>query len=105
MKIILDDVDINYINCVKEEMKNGKERPLIVGNQPGNNYYLNFTVTDVVKANNFILTLLDSSPEYRKELEEVAGICVNSFNFCSGDTKINRLKDILQSFINQLDMI
>lgn len=103
MKFIMEEKDEGYINNVNEYLSNPEEYLPILIHKVGSEYYLNFTCTDVAKANNFILTLL--SPNNREYIEETLGVNINSLNYCHGDNKLHELKAYLQNFINAIDNI
>ena len=99
MKIEFDEKDREYIDRINKDLEAGEDIPLFI-NQVGNTYYINFTCTDVAKANAFVMEFLRP----RGNMEEF-GIHVNSLNFCEGDNKVYQLKEYLQNFLNQLDEI
>lgn len=102
MRFECDEKDNRYIENVNKDIADGQEISAFVNNV-GGEYFINFTCTDVAKANNFILNLL--SPSKQDYIEETLGIKVNSLNYCHGDHKIQTLKQYLQSFMEALDRI
>ena len=102
MKIILEEDDLKYIDKINLDLAEGECPPLFV-NQLNQDYYINFTCTDIAKANSFIMELLSSIRETQDNIEETCGIRVNSVNYCHGDTKITELKDYLRDVISELD--
>lgn len=100
MKIEFDEDDKNYIDRINKDLEIGADVPLFI-NQVGKTYYINFTCTDIAKANAFIMEFLRPS----NNIMEKFGIRVNSLNYCEGDNKVYQLKEFLQNFLNQLDEI
>ena len=102
MKIVLEEDDLKYIDKVNLDLAEGNCPPLFV-NLINHYYYINFTCTDIAKANNFIMELLSPIRETQTNIEETCGIRVNSINYCHGDTKITELKNYLRDIISELD--
>ncbi len=100
MKIQFDKKDINYINNINDNLKNGEDIPLFI-NEVGRKYYLEFTCTDIALANCFIMNLFD--PNLNKKLKENFGLELEMLRYHNGDSKIEELKEKLQLFINELD--
>lgn len=85
MKLIIEDSDLELM----EKYKNG-ESPMFY-NKPGN-YSLNFTITDPIKANLFLLNFLSPYADN----EEKIGLEVTSLNLCQA-VPIEYLKNVSES--------
>lgn len=102
MKIILEDEDKKYINRVNADLKTGNDVPLFLPRK--GSYSVSFDVTDIAKANNFLLeVVMIQSSERTKEIEEKFGVKFTSVNYFSGDEKLNELKEYIRSFMEGLD--
>ena len=99
MEFVVTDKGKHFIDGINKDLEAGENIPLLVP-EKDRNYFINFTCTDVAKANLFAYTLM-----YNRniDLEEVLGIRVNSFNYCQGDSKVGELKDYLRAFLDRLD--
>jgi len=105
MKFVLDESDQKCIDNINKDLEErGLDVPLFI-HRVGQQYYINFTCLDIAKANNFIYELCTHDPKKRKEIEDIAGISINSINFCHGDNKIYELKEYLEDFLKKLDTI
>ena len=92
MKLVLEDNDLKFM----EKYKNG-EIPMIYP-EPGN-YSLNFTITDPVKANLFILDFLRPS----KEENENTGIKVTSLNLYTA-ISTSFIKERLENLLREMEL-
>jgi hypothetical protein len=101
MKIELSEIDKENIESINKTIEDGNE-PCLFINNVGADYFINFTCTDIAKANIFIATLL-SNTENSKKIQDTLGIKVNSINYCEGDTKIAALKNYLTNFLEMLE--
>ena len=103
MRIELSEIDKNNIENINTELEKCNEPPLFI-NEINREYFINFTCTDIGKANVFVATLL-SNTENSKNIQETLGIRVNSLNYCDGDTKLSILKNKLKEFLEELERI
>lgn len=104
MKIELDKKDFDYIEKINQDLLSGEQIPLFIG-EKGKRYFIEFTCEDVAKANAFAMMLMNPNPEKATELKEKFGITVNCISYCNGDSKVNELKQYLQSFLQSLENI
>lgn len=93
MKLVLEDNDLKFM----EKYKNG-EIPMMYP-KPGN-YSLNFTITDPVKANLFILNFLCPS---KKENEDI-GIKVTSLNLFTAIISTSLIKERLENLLREMEL-
>lgn len=93
MKLVLEDNDLKFM----EKYKNG-EIPMMYP-KPGN-YSLNFTITDPVKANLFILNFLCPL----KEKNEDTGIKVTSLNLFTGIISTSLIKERLENLLKEMEL-
>ena len=92
MKLVLEDNDLKFM----EKYKNG-EIPMFYP-EPGN-YSLNFTITDPIKANLFILDFLCPS----KEKNEDTGIKVTSLNLYTA-ISTSFIKERLENLLREIEL-
>lgn len=92
MKLIIEDSDLELM----EKYKNG-ESPMIYP-KPGN-YSLNFTITNPVKANLFILNFLHPS---KKENEDIS-IKVTSLNLYTA-ISTSFIKERLENLLREMEL-
>ena len=94
MKLIIENSDLELM----EKYKNG-ESPMLY-NKPGN-YSLNFTITDPIKANLFLLNFLSPYADN----EEKIGLEVTSLNLCQAMPYeyLKGLKESLKNIIMILE--
>lgn len=102
MKIELEEEDLKYIQSINNDLSAGEDIPLFI-NEPQKRYFIEFTCEDVARANAFVMMFMNPNIGKVKELREKFGITVNAISYCRGDTKLNELKQYLQSFLQTLE--
>ena len=102
MKIELEEKDIAFANNINKDLEDGENVPLFV-NEIGKHYFIDFSCTDIGKANAFIDFLMN--PNNNKELEEKLGMEINAICYSKNDAKIDTLKEYLRDFLENLDNI
>lgn len=100
MKIELDNKDINYINCINEDLSKGESIPLFIYNKD-TKYNLEFTCNDIAKANAFVMYFMDSINKV--ELQEKLGITVTSIKYDRNYDALMKVRDFLQNMIDNID--
>lgn len=104
MKLIFDNED----EVIMEKINTGKiPSNRLLYNKKDQEYSLNFKITDIAKANNFLFTLFDMTgtpSEETKDLISATGIKITSCNYFSAKTDFNRneLKEQLQRIVDSL---
>lgn len=101
MKFELEEKDKKYIDKINEDLNSG-ETPLLFINQLGKEYTFKFMCTDIAKANLLASILLARDTN---KLNELFGIQILSLNYNDLEGERNRVKQILQDCINELDRI
>jgi hypothetical protein len=102
MKIELDKGDIDYINKINASIEAGDKIPTFI-NEVGKEYYLRFEANDIAKASAFIMYFMH--PNKSQEILDEFGIDIKSIDFAPGGNKIANLKNLLQDFIEKLDVL
>lgn len=97
MKIEFEEKDNIFIDNINKELNNENKLALFI-DKKDRNFYLEFTCTDVAKANAFLMYFMINAS--CKELEEKFGIRLSSLKYSLANT--NELKDRLQSIIDEL---
>ena len=98
MKFVLEEKDESFIEKLIRDLSEGEDIPLFV-NGDVKTYSLEFGCTDIAKANMFVFNMMSRNNE---EIEDTLGIRVKSLNY-HGDRKVNELKEMLKSFLEQLE--
>ena len=94
MKLIIEDSDLKLM----EKYKNGES--IMLYNKPGN-YSLNFTITDPIKANLFLLNFLSPYVD-KKEKIGLEVTSLNSYQAISYEY-LKDLKDALKNIVMMLE--
>lgn len=103
MKLVLEEKDLLYINRINEDLRSGKNPCLFCSQE--RHYSISFDVTDIAKANAFIVGIvMDPERSHAKEIEDLIGIRFTSLNYTENQ-KIGKLKYLLEHFLNELDTI
>ena len=76
MKFIAEEKDKNSTKAINTAFENNKSVPVFL-NEKNKKYYLEFTCTDLGKANAFIMNLM--STKYSDNIEENLGIEIRKF--------------------------
>ena len=101
MKIILEEKDKNYAERINTALGEGEEIALMAPvHSKDKKYYIEFTCTDIGKANAFIMAFLFND-DNSKELEEEIGINVTALNY-KLLTK-DSVNEILQDTIRKIE--
>ena len=90
MKIILDESDLKYIARVDSRLSAGESFPLFLAMKK-RSYWLEIEVTDIAKANNFVMAMND--PAAKKELSEKCGIEITAICFEKDSVMVKSLKE------------
>ena len=101
MKFILDEKDGNFIKRINEDIANKTDYIPLIVNELGKNYYIQFEVTDIAKACNFITCLLYHN-ETRKQAEEILGIKMTALNY-SGLGDLSEVKEELRKLLYKVE--
>lgn len=102
MKIEYEEKDKDYITLINDDIANNKDIPKFI-NEKGKRYYVEFTCNDIAKANLFVNYLLSPNPDYAAKINELFGIRIECLSNCSGDSKRDELKRMLEEFLRQLN--
>lgn len=100
MKIILEEKDKNYAERVNTAFNEGNKEFMTPIYSKDKKYYIEFTCTDIGKANAFIMAFLFND-DNSKELEEEIGINVTALNY-KLLTK-DSVNEILQDTIRKIE--
>lgn len=101
MKIILDEKDKRYANCINEALENNETVPIYL-TRKNTKYYLEFTCTDVGKANAFIMHFMDKNADIEKINNEVG---INVIGVSSNNSIKDSINEILANTISKIDDI
>lgn len=100
MKIEFDDKDLEYIDKLNEDLRNGEDIPLFVHSRD-KKYNIEFTCYDIAKANMFLSYIMN--PRNTIELREYLGINITGIKYDIKDDALMNLRDYLQKMINDID--
>ena len=104
MDIIMSDKDKIFIDNVNEDLKENKNECILIANEIGKDYSLNFKVLDIAKANAFLYSIvLQQDTEKLKEIRDTIGIEFTSISY--GYREKERIKSILKDAIREIDRI
>ena len=103
MKFILDEKDGNFIKRINEDIADKTNNVPLIVNQFNKNYYIQFEVTDIAKACNFITCLLYYD-ETRKQAEEILGIKMTALNY-SGLGDLSEVKEDLRKLLDKVEKL
>lgn len=99
MKFIAEEKDKKYTKAINTAFENNESVPVFLS-EKNKKYYLEFTCTDLGKANAFIMNLM--SPNYSDNIKEKLGIEVLNVTY-SLDPKIDRAKAILENALREIN--
>lgn len=98
MKIILDESDLRYIEKIDSRLALGESFPMFIGNKE-RPYWIEIEVTDIAKANNFVMAMND--PVSRKELSEKCGIKISAICYEKDSIMCQKLKDRIMQALQE----
>lgn len=98
MKFIAEEKDKKYTKAINTAFENNESVPVFLS-EKNKKYYLEFTCTDLGKANAFIMNLMSTSCI---NTEEDLGIEVLNVTY-SLDPKIDRAKAILENALREIN--
>ena len=101
MKFELEEKDKKYIDRVNEDLNSGERPPLFIS-QLGKEYTFKFKCIDIAKANLFASIFMN--PDYTNLFNEIFGVEILSLNFNGLEGERDKVKQILQNCIDELDM-
>ena len=105
MKFVLEERDEKFINGLNKDIAENKNNtpfvPLSVDDMD-KRYYIEFKCSDIAKANNFILTLLNHNEEFQQHIKDTLGIDVLALNY-RGLGDISDIKEDLIKVVNKLE--
>lgn len=101
MKIILDEKDKRYANRINEALDNDESIPIYL-TRKNTKYYLEFSCTDIGKANAFIMHFMDKNTDIEKISNEVG---INIIGISSNNSIKDSINEILTDAINKINDI
>lgn len=103
MKIVLEDKDVENINRFKGKSEQKDSHMPLINNS--DNLSISFDVLDAAKAQNFLLDIVLTNDNKKvKEIEETIGIRFTSLNF-EENIKINKVKELLNRALKEIESI
>lgn len=98
MKITLDERDLKFIEKVNSRLETRESQCLYLGTKE-RPYWLEIEITDIAKANNFVMAMND--PIAKKELDEKCGIGISAICYEKESVMCRRLKERIKKVLEE----